>query len=233
VALNGVAIIVMARCPAAGEVKAGLVGLLSAGEAAAIQGVFIRHMVSRLDRLGPAEMVICFEPPEAEYAMQTLIGEMDVSFVSPAGKDPGERMARAIERLGKKHAKVLVVGVDTPDVPLEQLFAAAELAEKVAVFVGPRVDGRCWCIGVWNKVEAGGLLENIAWGTDKEARQVLEHAGALGYSAGKLEPWEAVEKTDEMERLLLRLSKSGAAADRVLLAELKRVAPGLEMVLKK
>src|SRR5690349_4928387 len=108
VALNSVAIILMARCPAAGEVKSGLVGLLSPGEAAATHGVFIKHMVGRLDRLGPAELVICYEPPEAEYAMQTLIGEMDASFISPAGADVGQRMAKAIEHLAKRHAKILV-----------------------------------------------------------------------------------------------------------------------------
>jgi glycosyltransferase A (GT-A) superfamily protein (DUF2064 family) len=140
-ALSRVALVVMAKYPTPGRVKTRLTPELSNEQAAGVHACFMKHLVGRLARLNPADLVVCFDPPEQLEGMQQLFEGQALSFLSQCPGDLGARLADAAGRLFERWERLIFMGVDSPDVPLGHLFKAAELTEQAVVSLSPTTDG--------------------------------------------------------------------------------------------
>ena len=225
--LAPVAVIVMAKFPHPGRTKTRLQPALTPAQAAEVQRAFVTHVTRRLGRLGPAELVICFDPPDAGPAMRNLLtGACDATYLAQAPGDLGDRLAAAAKTVGRLHRRLLFVGVDSPDVPIPHLSAAARLTDQVAVSLGPTDDGGYWCLGLSNEVDADALLcGGIRWSSGHEARQTLERADSLGYATATGPAWDDVDRPDDLARLIARLRCSNDPDDRTLLERLSNFLP--------
>jgi uncharacterized protein len=224
-ALSRVAMVVMTKYPTPGRVKTRLTAELSNEEAAGVHACFMKHLVARLARLNPAELVICFDPPEQLEGMRQLFDGQTVSFLPQCPGDLGARLADAAGRLFERCERLVFMGVDSPDVPLGHLFKAAELTEQVAVSLSPTTDGGYWSLGLCRGVDAAALLQAIPWSSGQEAMATLQAAEALGQPAVTGLAWDDVDHPADLRRLLIRLSHSDVAADAQLLSNLLDVLP--------
>jgi hypothetical protein len=224
-ALSRVAVVVMAKYPTPGRVKTRLTPELSNEEAAAVHACFLKHVVERLARLNPAELVVCFDPPEQLHGMRQLLDGQSVSFLPQCPGDLGARLANAAGRLLDRWERLVFVGVDSPDVPVGYLFKAAELTEQAAVSLSPTTDGGYWSLGLCRGVNVGELLREIPWSSGQEATATLRSAEALGQPSVTGLAWEDVDHPADLRRLLTRLSRSEVAADAHLLSKLRDVLP--------
>jgi rSAM/selenodomain-associated transferase 1 len=230
--LASVAVILLAKYPTAGRVKTRLMPALTAGAAAAIQQLFLTHMLQRLEAMRPAELVLCFDPPDMAEAMARLPGMPPaLTYLPQCAGDLGHRLAAAAEQVGCRHRQLLFFGVDSPDVPSNHIGHAAALTRAYEVSLSPSADGGYWSLGLQRGVDAAALLRDIPWSSGREARQTVQRAEALGYRVAQGEPWEDVDRPEDLRRLMQRLEKTGAAlaesagdepAQRVLLRELKK-----------
>jgi rSAM/selenodomain-associated transferase 1 len=224
--LSSLPIVLMAKHPTPGRVKTRLMPELSGEQAAAAHRLFLRHLVGRLSRLNPAELVICFDPPEQREAMTSVFDAPDsLRFLPQSPGDLGARLASAAVEL-KHHPRLLFLGIDSPDVPLGHLFKAAELTEQAPVSLSPTLDGGYWALGLQSHVDAATLLAGIPWSSGNEAMATLQAASAMGLTSATGLAWEDVDHPADLRRLIARLTHSDAAADRQLLAELLRTLPG-------
>jgi rSAM/selenodomain-associated transferase 1 len=225
--LSQVALILIAKHPTPGRVKTRLTTELSPEHAAAVHRVFVQHLIGRLARLAPAELVVCFDPPEQGGAMRELFGNDSVplTFLPQAPGDLGARLAAAAREVGKRHARLLLLGVDSPDVPVSHVFKGAELTDRSPVSLSPTTDGGYWSLGLQSSVDASSLLANIPWSSGSEAMATLRAAESLGLTAATGLAWDDVDYPMDLRRLLQRLPQSAAAADRELLIALLRVLP--------
>ena len=225
--LSRVAVILMAKYPTPGRVKTRLTTELSPAHAAAVHRVFVQHLVGRLARLAPAELVVCFDPPEQGGAMRELFGDVAVplTFAPQSSGDLGARLAAAAGDVGRRHARLLFLGVDSPDVPVSHLFKAAELTEGSPVSLGPTTDGGYWSLGLQSFVDVARVLADIPWSSGSEAMATLRAAESVGLTAATGLAWDDVDHPADLRRLLERLPQSDAAADRELLVALLRVLP--------
>ena len=227
--MESVAVIVMTKYPSPGAVKTRLTPALSPQQAADVHRLFLLHWVKRLHDLSPAELVICHDPPSAGMPMRDLVSsttDSDATYLAQSPGDLGQRLAAAAGEVGRVHRRLLFVGVDAPDVPNRSIVRAARLTHEAAVSIGPTTDGGYWCLGLWNEVDAGALLAGIDWSSGREARQTLEHAESLGYAAVSGDPWEDVDRPDDLARLRQRLAGSKDPADRELLRGLDAIISG-------
>jgi rSAM/selenodomain-associated transferase 1 len=224
--LSPVAVILMAKYPTAGRVKTRLMPDLTADQAAAVHRVFLQHLVRRLDRLAPAELVICFDPPDQADRMRDLLANTAaLSFIPQCGGDLGARLASAARDVAARHRRLLFLGVDSPDVPVAHLFKAAELTEQAPVSLSPTTDGGYWSLGLRSNVDAETLLTGIPWSSGNEAMATLQSAESLGLTSATGLAWDDVDYPADLRRLIARLTKSDAAADRELLVTLLRTLP--------
>jgi uncharacterized protein len=220
-----VAMVVMAKYPTPGRVKTRLTPELSNEQAAAVHACFMKHLVGRLARLNPAELVVCFDPPEQLEGMRQLFQAQAVSFLPQCPGDLGARLADAARTLFERWERLLFMGVDSPDVPVGHLFKAAELTEQATVSHSPTTDGGYWSLGLCRGVDVRALLCDIPWSSGQEAMATLRAAEALGQPSVTGLAWDDVDHPPDLRRLLTRLSHSDVAADAQLLSNLRDVLP--------
>lgn len=225
--LAGVAVVLLSKFPAPGKVKTRLTPAISPDQAAAVHRCFLLHMVRRMHRLGPAELIVNFDPPEAHAAMRDLLDHVArCSLVPQAGGDLGHRIAHIAATAGKSHRRILVLAVDSPDVPTDHLVQCAAATADSQVVLGLADDGGYWCIGIRNDVDAAALLHaGIDWSTERAAEHTLANARRLGYSISAGHPWDDVDQPQDLRRVVARLAHSTDDDDRQLLAELRRLLP--------
>jgi rSAM/selenodomain-associated transferase 1 len=226
------AMIVMTKFPAPGKVKTRLMAKFTANEAAAVHQIFVVHFIKRLADLRPAELIICFDPPEAREPMRELLADVGpMTLLEQVPGDLGERLASACESVFERHESVLVSGVDSPDVPDQHLRQAMGLANSTAVSLSRTDDGGFWSIGLRRTVNVAILLRNIPWSSGGEADATLQRAAELGYSAVLGPAWDDVDRPEDVSRLLIRLAASGDPGDQQLLTHLRRAIPHAESYL--
>jgi glycosyltransferase A (GT-A) superfamily protein (DUF2064 family) len=187
--------------------------------------VFLRHVCARLARLNPAELVVCFDPPEQRDGMRALLDLPNVTLVEQCLGDLGARLASASADLFPRHPRLLFLGVDSPDLPLAHLFKAAELTELAPVSLSPTIDGGYWSLGLSRGVEVAKLLHDLPWSSGEEAAATLKSAEVLGLTSVTGMAWDDVDHPSDLRRLLERLGRSDVAADRELLSNLGDVLP--------
>jgi uncharacterized protein len=225
--LAGVAVVILSKFPAAGKVKTRLTSAISPDQAAAVHRCFLLHLVRRIHELDPAELIVCFDPPEALGAMRDLLGQpAHASLVPQVSGDLGRRIAHALTFATEAHPRVILLAVDSPDVPTDHLIQCAAATANSQVVLGLADDGGYWCIGIRNDVDAGALLHSgIEWSTERAAEQTVANAQRLGYSISTGHPWDDVDQPEDLRRFLERLSHSADTGDRELHTELCRLLP--------
>jgi rSAM/selenodomain-associated transferase 1 len=226
--LAPIAFVVISKYPTPGRVKTRLTPELSPEQAAAVHRTFLLHLVRRLGDLAPAELFVCYDPPDAQTAMADLLCDLGPPTLLPqVSGDLGHRLAGAAGEVLRRHGRVVIVAVDSPDLPDGHLRRAADMTADADVSLGLASDGGYWCLGLRAEVNPEKLLHGgIDWSTDRAAAQTLRNARALGYRTLTDCQWDDVDQPEDLRCLLKRLAASADAADARLLSELRRVLAG-------
>jgi uncharacterized protein len=226
---SGLAIVVMTRSPATGRTRPALEPVLSAEQSATLHLLFLLRTVQRLERMGAGELIVCYDPPEAGEVMPDLMGWIDQSRLIPQeGGEYSDRVTAAVETVVHHRGgfdRVLVLGVDSPDVPEEHVQRTADLTAAADVTVGETEFGGVWCLALGKRVDARKLLRDVPWTGDDAAHAIMGRAKALGYSAQPAPRWNEVDRPEELTRLTERLKTSSDPDDVRLLTELERTVP--------
>lgn len=225
--LAEVAVVLLSKFPAPGKVKTRLTPAITPEQAAGVHRCFLLHLLRRMQRLGPAELIVYFDPPDARAAMADLLTESgNVSLVAQIGGDLGRRIAHIATLAGAAHRRMLLMAVDSPDVPTDHLLKSAAATADAQVVLGLADDGGYWCIGIRSDVDPAALLhDGIAWSTDRTAEQTLDNARRLGYTISAGNRWDDVDQPDDLRRLMTRLQQSPDPGDEELNRELRRLLP--------
>lgn len=216
----------LAKRPDPGRVKTRLTPALTPQQAAEVHAIFVQHLAARLVDLAIAQFVICHDPPDAAGDFRALLGPgiaAAAHFIPQPSGDLGQRIAGAIEPLLPRHARVLVIGADMPDLPESHLRTALGLLADHPLSIGPTGDGGYWCFGATPNFSARDLLADIHWSSGREYDQTLERARRRGIEPGIAPAWQDVDQPDDLAALLRRLAHSSAGDDLRLLARLKAV----------
>src|SRR2546430_1702524 len=123
------------------------------------------------------------------------------------GRDLGERLAAAIaDELAEGPGPVLVIGADAPHVPAAPLAeAAAALAGRADVVLGPAADGGYYLIGI--RGPAPDLFAGIAWSTAGVLAATRAQAEAAGLAVHLLPPGFDVDEVADLVRLRALLAR--------------------------
>ncbi|MCI0602657.1 TIGR04282 family arsenosugar biosynthesis glycosyltransferase [bacterium] len=97
--------------------------------------------------------------PELEIKMQT-------------GRDLGERMLHAFTEEFKRFAKIVIIGIDSPTVPVGVISRTFEALENHDIVLGPCEDGGYYLIGLKKLIPE--VFLGIRWGTSDVLKQTLQ-----------------------------------------------------------
>ena len=209
---------VFAKNPIPNRVKTRLTPMLSPEQAAALYTAFLTDWCETLRELPDVTLVIAYTPLDAQPDLQTLIGEYAV-YIPQMGTDLGARLVSATQWAAEYgYEKILIVGSDSPTLPLAYISQAIAGLETCDVVIGPSVDGGYYLIGF----SAANLtrvvphiFEDIAWSTPQVFQQTIARIGSIEASLGLLPPWYDIDTPEDLAFLQAHLSAMRLAGDTV------------------
>ena len=201
----GFAVGIFAKQPVPGEVKTRLCPPLTAAEAAELYRVSLEETVRRL-AAGPFTPVLFFAGEEAYFRQN-----FPSLCLCPQGEgDLGARLERALQTLLQAGCRgALLVGSDSPDLPLTLLDEAFATLETVDAVVSPAADGGYVLIG--ERRHHPALFREIPWSSDQVLALTRQRAAVAGISLAELPGWEDVDDLRSLRALLGRSPDSATA----------------------
>jgi rSAM/selenodomain-associated transferase 1 len=194
------------KYPETGKVKSRLGVVIGDETAAKLYRDFITQMLSTL-KTGDFPLYICFYPKNALKALKEWLGSQ-YHYIPQKGKDLGERMRNAFtEAFEMGHTRVVLIGSDIPDLPLEFIEEAFTSLKKRDVVIGPALDGGYYLIGFKDKTFSAQVFERIAWGTETVFDETMQDLKKLRRKVHTL-PFQRDIDTLEDLRNLSNLSLS-------------------------
>jgi rSAM/selenodomain-associated transferase 1 len=199
------------KTPVAGTVKTRLVPPLSEDQAARLSLAFARDVMSRLERLKKTVGTIFYTGDHIEL-LQPFIPDR-FTLVEQAGATLGERLHNAFGSLltGERDCAV-IIGTDSPDLPLQYIKRAFLKLKHKDVVLGPCTDGGYYLVGL--KSPAPALFDGIPWGESAVLHATLERIARNNLELSLLPIWYDVDDFQGVSllRTMMRartLEKSG------------------------
>jgi hypothetical protein len=187
-----------AKQPRPGYVKSRLAAETSASWAARVADAFLRDSVHRLASVA-AQRVIAFTPPEAQ-SFFAEVAEEHFSLEVQADGDLGDRMRAFISRhLGDTADRIVVLGADSPTLPLHYIEQAFNALENDDVVLGPATDGGYYLLGCARRVPP--IFDGIAWGSSEVLAQTTARLRDAAWHTALLPPWYDVDTLTDWRAL--------------------------------
>lgn len=173
-------VLIMVKAPVAGEVKTRLEPLLSKAGCARLQAELVSHTARWV--CAHAERVwLAFAPVGAKRELERLVPS-GVSLFAQQGANLGERMARAVGRVGREyHGPLAVIGTDAPLLGPSHLRGAEDdLNAGADVCLVPALDGGYTALAMTQPMVEPFAIAQDAWGGPRVAELTGEAVKRAG-----------------------------------------------------
>jgi rSAM/selenodomain-associated transferase 1 len=198
----------MAKEPEAGQVKTRLCPPLEPAQAASLYEAFLADTLKRVTQVG--------HPLRVYGAGSSMDRLGDLSRAAGADLKPqcaghlGQRMAAAIQQELREFERVVVLGGDTPDLPIERIEDAVVALDKTPVCLGPATDGGYYLLAARDRVPHEILGADIPWGTPGVLDSSRAALSAAGTSYVEIGSWCDVDDVGDLTRLRERLAEDAS-----------------------
>ena len=202
-------VIVFAKNPVPNAVKTRLIPKVSPEQAAMLYRAFLMDWCEILTGIDNVDLVIAYTPAGSQPTFQAMLGE-NVTYVQQIGSDLGERLTSATDWGSKNgYDKIIIVGSDSPTLPLSYISQAIDELDSRDIIVGPSMDGGYYLIAFSVEcldVAVPCIFKDIAWSTQHVFQQTVERIRSVKVSLGLLPPWYDVDIYDELTFLHSHIS---------------------------
>jgi len=200
VTANAETLAVFARAPELGRVKTRLCPPFTADEAVRFHRALVEDTLDHLAKLNRLDLsrVLLLSRPLLQATDLDVPRGWTVGIQSPG--DLGAKLSSFFQGAFRRGVlRVVVVGCDSPTLPLEVVDDAFEDLGQVDVTLGPASDGGYYLIGA--RLFLPDLFRGISWGTENVLRQTRDVLDRLGHSHHLLVPWYDVDRPRDLEKL--------------------------------
>jgi hypothetical protein len=181
---------IFVRSPEAGKVKTRLVPPLSAEHARDLYGAFIQDLFARVEKLRKVRVTVFVA--DGDPAAVQAVAPAAFRVVAQSDGDLGERLQAAFRHLlDGDGAMAVIIGSDSPDVPLPFVKRAFLKLKHRDVVVGPASDGGYYLIGLTQPHPE--LFQGPTWGTPNVLMDTLAIARDQSLSCSLLPLWYDVD----------------------------------------
>lgn len=191
---------VFARAPELGRVKTRLCPPLTADEAVRFHRALVEDTLEHLGKLRRPELskLLLLSRPLLQATDLDVPRMWTVGIQAPG--DLGAKLSSFFYNAFRREARrVVVLGSDSPTLPLEVVDDAFEELARVDVALGPAADGGYYLIGA--RLFIPDLFRGISWGTGAVLRQTKDVLARLGNRYRLLAPWYDVDLPHDLDRL--------------------------------
>ncbi|HYC57550.1 MAG TPA: TIGR04282 family arsenosugar biosynthesis glycosyltransferase [Candidatus Binatia bacterium] len=212
-----------AKEPAPGRVKTRLTPPLTELQAARLAEAMLADTLARVCAGAAWEVVMAVEPDGGGPVLERLCARHRLARVEQGTGDLGERMGRVMTKGHERAVPVVLMGADTPDVPISYVGMALDSLSSERVVVGPSRDGGYYLIGASAPVPALFAID-APWSSSDVLAATTRQLDRLSIRPFLLPGWEDVDDAASLSRLALRLREGFSEAEHTLtlLEELAR-----------
>jgi hypothetical protein len=179
-------------------VKTRLAADTTAEWAAAVAAAFLGDISDRLSLLSVSRVLV-FAPAEAREQFAGLLGDR-FALCPQSGGELGQRLSVFLRRqLAVGADAVVVLGTDSPTLPLDLVEQAFAELERADVVLGPATDGGYYLVGCAREVPP--IFEDIAWSSPRVLSQTIAHLQDSRWRLALLPPWYDVDTRADWEML--------------------------------
>ncbi len=189
------------KYPEPGTVKSRLTAALGADRAARFYWECALLVMAKALRLRDTDVYVFVTPPERQRDTESLVmsrfGRFEGRFVPQRGNTLGERIHHALERLRMiGYDRQLVLGTDSPTLPIEFLQRAVDELAKSDCALGPTWHGGYYLVGV--RRPDVRLFRDVVWASGSELSRTFDNATGLGWTCAVLPRWQDVDSPDDL-----------------------------------
>jgi rSAM/selenodomain-associated transferase 1 len=186
-----------AKWPEPGRVKTRLATATSAAWAADVALAFLHDLVERLGSVGD-QRVLAFAPPEARALFAGAVGG-SFALLAQTDGDLGQRLSSFLtEQFAVGAGSIVILGTDSPTLPLAFVDQAFTALEEADVVLGPATDGGYYLIGC-RRVPP--IFDGIAWGGPTVLAETIDRLTDAAWRLALLPPWYDVDTLDDWHML--------------------------------
>jgi rSAM/selenodomain-associated transferase 1 len=152
-------------------------------------------------RRGDFPFYICFYPNNALKGLKEWLGDQH-HYIPQKGKDLGERMSNAFRKaFDTGFKRVVLVGSDIPDLPLEVIEEAFISLKEEDAAIGPAYDGGYYLIGFKEKTFSPQVFERMAWGTERVFEDTMKVLKNLNQRVHTLPYLRDIDTVDDLKNI--------------------------------
>jgi rSAM/selenodomain-associated transferase 1 len=206
-----------------GGVKTRLARKIGARAASGIYQTFIATVLQRLGRLSRTDLrrVLAYWPVQRRDDFAALAG--DWQLMPQCEGDLGQRMRQHFDDAFAAGARrVVLLGTDSPNIPLPIIEQAYGLLREHALVLGPAEDGGYYLIGA--SAGTPDVFAEIDWSSSHVWRQTTQRADRLRLDWAALPSWYDVDTPQDLARLIAELSTTADPALAALRAKILKLA---------
>ena len=208
-------------------VKSRLCPPLTANEALALHRALVADTLTQLgqvQRPNLSRMLLLSQPLRHSNDLE-IPKEWTVSIQS--GGDLGERMASLFYTSFRSNiARVVILGSDSPTLPLETVHEAFESLQTSDVVLGPAEDGGYYLIGA--RLFIPEIFKNIAWGSGEVVNQTTDVLREKGLGFKLLIPWYDIDRGEDLVKLHAEIEYLKRNAPTLVPQRVTAVLPNVE-----
>lgn len=214
---------VFVKVPEPGTVKTRLVPPLNAEEACRLYTAFLDDLFARVGRLRRVRGTVFYSGESPDKLTDVIPHGYNV--YPQRGGSLGERLQAAFQTLLEGDDRLaLIIGSDSPDIPIQYVKRAFLKLKHKDVVLGPACDGGYYMVGL--KSPAPELFDDIDWGGQTVFEQTLERIYQRGLALSIMPLWYDVDTSASLSLLATmirarRIERSGRLpATEAVLAEI-------------
>ncbi|MEK7774113.1 MAG: TIGR04282 family arsenosugar biosynthesis glycosyltransferase [Deltaproteobacteria bacterium] len=198
--MNTDALAIMLKAPVPGNVKTRLSPPLTPLEAAQLYRCFIEDVFIKAAALKGVDIYAFYAPEGARKdALEEAIPRGVPSFPQEGG-DLGARMYNVFKSLfGKGCGKAVIIGTDSPDMPVDYIKSSFALLDEASLVLGPAKDGGYYLIAMNRLLET--VFSGISWSTGAVLEQTVEKAKKAGIALRLLPLWHDMDTFEDLALL--------------------------------
>jgi hypothetical protein len=187
------------KYPERGRVKTRLAASMGDERALELYKRFLLNILSTLNK-GTFLFYLCFYPADALESLRKWMGG-DYLYMPQQGENLGERMKNGfIEAFTLNFKRVVLIGSDIPDLPLEFIEEAfASIREKDCV-IGPSSDGGYYLIGFKDTKFSPQVFKGIPWSTERVFEETMKILEREGLTVHTLRPLRDIDTIDDLRK---------------------------------
>jgi len=190
---------IFVKCPAPGRVKTRLTPPLTPDQGCELYRACIADLSRRVARASKYAIRVFYDGDDLS-SLDGLLPER-ATLERQRGDTLGERLITAFSSLlsEKSPGPAVIIGSDSPDLPLLSLKRAFQKLKHRDVVLGPTVDGGYYLVGLRRPLPA--LFMDIPWSDEQVFSKTLDVIEREGLKLATLPLWYDVDSEQELRTL--------------------------------